>query len=216
MDSGDLLVLGYDPGGAGKNGVAALTMGAGRATSLAVATLDSVDEVVSWFEGAAQGSPPNGIGIDASLSWSTGPSGWRPMDTLLRRRYPKARNSVLSTSSAMGSMAVQGPACAMRLRGIWPTLLVNETHPKVLQVALRGSKPDFERDRAILVAWLESDLKFSLPPVANEHEWDACLSAWATVQGLAGKWKVDLMKLEGTKDLLLPAGPVEYWWPDPE
>jgi len=215
VGSPELLVLGYDPGGAGKNGVAALTMNGGRETSFTMATLDSVDEVVSWFKEAAKGTLPSGIGIDASLSWATGPSGWRPMDTFLRNRYPQARNSVLSTSSAMGSMAIQGPASALRLRGIWPSMVVNETHPKVVQVALRGSRPDFERDRATLVAWLEADLAISLPPIANDHEWDAALSAWATFQGLAGKWTFDLMKLEGTSDLLLPAGPVVYWWPGP-
>jgi hypothetical protein len=39
----------------------------------------------------------------------------------------------------------------------------------------------------------------------NEHEWDALLSAWATYQGITGRWTTDLMP-EAVK-ALFPTGP---------
>ncbi len=51
---------------------------------------------------------------------------------------------------------------------------------------------------------------------ANEHEWDAALSALAALEGFSGRWTHDLHCL-ATRDgerLLTPCGTTHYWWPE--
>ncbi len=59
--------------------------------------------------------------------------------------------------------------------------------------------------------WLAALLPNAAP--LTSHEWDAAISAWATYQGLTGAWTMDLMVAAGSSSLLLPAGPVTYYWP---
>ena len=202
-----MLILGCDPGGAGATGVAVADFHAGQPV-VQTATCGSVDEAVDWFQAQTQAAP-DAIGIDTYLSWATGPSGWRDMDWHLRHSYPQVQNSVFCSNSAAGSMAVQGMAIAMRLRALWPDIHLNETHPKVLYFSLTGQQYDFGQAMA---HWL---LNQFAPPInlgiANEHEWDALISAWATWQGLSAHWNTDLMN--GVQNLLLPAGAVTYYWP---
>lgn len=50
--------------------------------------------------------------------------------------------------------------------------------------------------------------------IRNEHELDALISAWAAREGILNKWR-DLCET-GLPDLIFPAGPVSYFWPDEE
>lgn len=203
------IFLGYDPGGVGANGAAILRVPDVGSPAAHVATFDSVDEVLDWFHDTMGVEEAVGAGIDTMLSWSTVRSGWRPMDEHLRRTYPQVQNSIFSSNSAAGSMAIQGMAMALRLKQVWPKIRLNETHPKVLYHALAHQPYAFAHP---MVNWLVNSTNVANPPaIANEHEWDALLSAWATCQGLRGSWTTDLMS--GVQHLLLPAGPVTYFWP---
>jgi hypothetical protein len=106
-------------------------------------------------------------------------------------------------------MAVQGMALALRLKQQWEGIRLNETHPKILYYALSGSKYHFAEP---MIQWL---LDRFTPRVSlginNDHEWDALISAWATWRGCTRCWRTDLMT--NVTGLLLPAGPVTYFWP---
>jgi hypothetical protein len=203
-----MIFLGYDPGGARRNGLAIVDFRSAKPTAQ-TATCSSVDEAVAWFRRHAE-ADPDAIGIDALLSWATGPSGWREMDKHLRDAYPAVQNSVLSSNSAYGSMAVQGMALAIRMQERWPEIHLNETHPKVLYHALTRQK--YAPFRKTMVAWLKTQFSPSFDvEIKNDHEWDALISAWATWRGLTGQWKTDLM--DGVDDLIRPAGLATYYWP---
>jgi len=131
------------------------------------------------------------------------------MDTILRDNHPAILHSVLSSNSAYGAMAIQGVSLAMRLQQHWPEIALNEAHPKVLYFALTNQQYAFDQP---MVTWLLNQFIPALDvEIANDHEWDALISAWATWMGLTGQWNVNLM--DGVPDLLLPAGPATYFWP---
>jgi hypothetical protein len=175
----------------------------------------SVDAALDWYTAKLAGAVPTGIGIDTPMCWQTGNCGWREPDRWLRAAYPEAEHSVISTNSARGAMIVQGPALALRLRARFAASPphLNETHPKVLYYALnRQPYPRTAPMPPDVIEWL-----CGLIPVScggrgmSSDEWDAVLSAWATVQGLTGAWSRDLMALAECP--LFPAGRATYYWP---
>ena len=204
-----MLIAGYDPGGNQGSGVAMLEV-SDHARSFVLGNCLSVDEAVAWFKEKAHGRTINSAGIDSPLTWATGRSGWRPMDRFLRSLYPDVRTSVLCTNSSYGSMCIQGPAMALKLKATWKGIQLNETHPKLLCFALVRHTLPIRKDLADHFLGL-----FGMVidrEVDNEHQWDALVSASATWQGFAGLWRKDLMS-EG-QDLLFPVGTVSYFWPD--
>ena len=207
-----MLIGGYDTGGIRANGVAILHLSADGKVEAWVKTCEYVDEALEWIRHLVEvsGEPSlTAVGIDSYLSWSSGPSGWRPMDLLLRERYPAVMNSVLASNSASGSMAIQGMTLAMRIRQLWPETVLNETHPKVLFHAL--SRQPYLPGRA-MNQWLLEQFNPPLTlPIYDEHQWDALLSAWSTWMGTGGHWERNLMS--DAQDLLFPAGEVTYYWP---
>lgn len=205
--------IGFDPGGAGGFGCAVL-----RGGRSACATVDSVDAAVRWATGACEGSTPAAAGIDTLLFWQTTPSGWRGADEYLRRRYPRSKNSVLSSNGLFGSMSVQGATLALRLRERWPDIVLTETHPKVLWAHLDTGfeYPRQPRTAIGAVDWLERATGTALA-IGNEHEFDAALSAWAAVQGYEGAWTRDLALQRASKqtgDNVRLVSPTNYFWPD--
>jgi hypothetical protein len=76
------------------------------------------------------------IGIDTLTMLSTGDSGWRPADRLLRAQYPDVRNSVVNPNYLKGSMALSGLAVSHELRNEFTDIAIIETHPKVLYFEL--------------------------------------------------------------------------------
>lgn len=207
-----MIIFGYDPGGNERGGVAMLEADANKVIKCRTALMNSVSEAVTWFEEQAMGEVPTAIGVDAPLYWSPGASGWRASDNWLRKQ-PLSPNSVVSTNSAYGAMVVQGPLLILILRRLWPSLKVNETHPKVAYAALSGLKYQFD-DR--MKQWLSERL---LPgaPTANDlqesDQWDALFSAWATLEGIRGHWNRDLTGFEDA-NVVYPFGPVTYYWPN--
>lgn len=197
--------LGFDPGGDRSFGVALL-----RGDEVNATTVSSVADAIAWAVTECQQGVPVAAGIDAMLFWCDGPGGWRPADRSLRDAYPAARSSVISPNGLYGSMGIGGMALAMRLRQRRPSVILNETHPKVLACSLRRELHG-DADPAAGIAWFAQHSGLDMTLIDGEHEFDAAISAWATREGLSRGW-VDLV----TEDpaLLFPVGIVRYLWPE--
>jgi hypothetical protein len=226
------LYLGFDPGG--NIGCALIRTGpriAGERVS--IKSCCSVDSAMGWFERERGGEEPQAAGIDTLLYWEGGEHGWREPDRRLVQQYPNAKLSVVSSNSLFGAMAVQGMLLAFRLRALWPAIVLNETHPKVLfhaccerrrsypHAVRQGKKKvayNWDLDPDEMRSWLGDQIAESVHidkatrDVTNGDEWDALISAWATHQGCTGVWKEDLMPGESGGNW--PAGPAHYYWPE--
>lgn len=192
--------------------MATLVVEAGKAVTVSTSTLETIEEVITLLE-----RTPSvlGLGIDTLTCWSTGPGGWRPADRWLRNQYRAAAHSVVAPNGLRGSMAVSGMALLMAIRPGRPDLSVTETHPKVLFRFLASIGYDYAARRDLMDDLLARALGISVAP-ANEHEWDAAVSALAALEGLSGRWTHDLHRLD-TRDgerLLTPCGTTHYWWPE--
>ena len=200
------IYLGFDPGGDGRFGVALL-----GGDCIRTETVSTVDDAIDWSVGECGLRQPVAAGIDTLLHWSTAKSGMRPCDLRLRTKYPAAKNSVMAPNSLYGAMAIGGMALAMRLRQLWPEIVLNETHPKVLLHALGAERYNTETvDAAVL--WFVGRAQCSEWTIRGEHALDAAVSAWATRKGLEDCWP-DIVGTDA--DLLFPAGSVRYLWPEP-
>jgi hypothetical protein len=198
--------LGFDPGGDRGFGVALIC-----GTEVKATTVSSVAGAIGWAAEQCGRRKPIAAGIDTLLHWCDGPGGWRPADRALRSAYPAARSSILSSNGLYGSMGIGGMALALRLRHRWPSIRLNETHPKVLAFSLRGERHR-DDDPLAGIAWFAEHSGLDLMHTSTGHEFDAALSAWATREGLSGGW-ADLVTDDPA--LLFPAGPVSYLWPEP-
>ena len=135
------------------------------------------------------------------------------MDKCLKRIYPEAAKSVLSSNSLYGAMVVQGMAMAKLLRDNWNKIVLNETHPKVQYYAKRGIVyKDYEKK---MNNWLRDEMAcYDFPKISNGHEWDALFSAWVTFQAIQNGLTPDLLDITNSKSsLLFPVGTVHYYWP---
>ena len=164
-------------------------------------------EAVVWVD--ALNVSPLGVGVDAPLWWSSGPSGARKADQWLRGRYPPARNSVMFVNSIFGGVLIQGFLFAAELRQRFPNLRVTEAHPKLL---LHARQREFGA--------LAQDFGLTVDPQImredNDDRRDAVIAALAAREGFGGRWKRDLACLppilgeQGPTDRSL--APVHYWW----
>ena len=208
------LVIGYDPGGNGHHGLAELQIGGGTVTQVSTRTMKTVEAVIRFLEA---GPSVAAIGVDTLTCWSTGPSGWRPADRWLRDlpRYRAVQNSITSPNSLFGSMGLNGMAVLVAVRHRHPDLVITETHPKVVYYHFSGEKYDYENAKLLMDTTLGDRLGVTVAP-ANEHEWDAALSAFAALEGSAGRWTKDLHRLATTEGerLLKPCGETHYYWPE--
>ena len=206
------VIVGYDPGGAEGHGVATLVVEAGKAARLSTTTVGTTEQVIKLVE-----RTPGliALGIDTLTCWSTGPGGWRPADRWLRERYRSIANSVVAPNGLRGSMAVSGMALLIAIEPGQSTLFVTETHPKVLFWFLSRASYDYAGRREFMDDVLARALGASVAP-ANDHEWDAALSAFAALEGLSCRWNHDLHSLpaRGDERLLTPCGMMHYCWPE--
>jgi hypothetical protein len=203
--------VGYDPGGNGRHGLAALTVADGRPVAVDVGTLADAEAVLQRVEAVADLA---GVGVDTLTCWSTGPSGWRPADRWLRAEHPEVRPSVVSPNALYGSMGLSGMAVLTALRRRQPDLPVTETHPKVLHWALRGRRYRYTTEPEAMDADLSALVGLPVR-TANDHEWDAAVSAYAAACVARKEWTRDLHHLptaEGER-LVAPCGPTRYAWP---
>jgi len=223
----DATVIGYDPGGNGSHGLAFLTVAGPSVLNVECMTCEDAGEVIERIEKRRQ--DPVAIGIDTLTCWNSGPAGWRSADRWLRERYETIQKSVVSSNSMSGAMCVNGMAVLLDLKNRCPELHISETHPKVLYHALTQEEEtyDFDQNRLPMIEKLTAvlDLDGSLDDdaVANDHEWDAAISAFAAWKGWTGAWTLDLhalpseMRLQGadrpTDDRCEPVGTTHFWWP---
>jgi hypothetical protein len=208
-DDSEPIYLGFDPGGDRYFGVAILS-----GTRIQTGSVSGPTAAFQWAVGQCQGREPRAAGIDTLLHWYTGPSGHRPADDTLRKRYPDARNSIIAQGGLRGSMIIGGAILANQLRGKWPGILLNETHPKLL--AFHHCKSWYRVDKQRVLNWFgnqcRAELHDRLLGAARDDEFDAALSAWATREAIESKW-CDLIGEDRT-GLFFPAGDdVEYRWP---
>ncbi len=195
--------IGADPGGASAFGLAMLEDGCIVGTWV----VDSAAEAIQVVRGRLEGSP-DGVGVDSPLWWSAAAGGGRKADEWLRSTYKIPSGTVQSSNSLRGAALVQGALFVHRLREFWPQVLVTESHPKALLMAM--GKP-------ALRTVLEEYGVCSAVAVSSEHERDALLGAIAAREGFEGRWPRDLSRdrcpEEQDPDTYWLA-PVRYWWPD--
>jgi hypothetical protein len=191
--------LGYDPGGTGCNGVAAIWTEGGQPVGASTALLPNAEACIEWLIGQANHTLPDGLGIDTLTVLCTGVSGWRPADDALRNAYGPVRLSVASPNSPYGTMGLNGLTVARVLRQQWPHLVISETHPKVLYFALVRNAWAYGQALAAmnsaLLGWLGLESRQVVGGLDSEHEWDALVSAFAVMQGVVHNWQVDLHRL---------------------
>jgi len=206
------LVLGYDPGGDGAHGFALCSLVGGVVERVSTRTFDTAQGVIDCIESLPT---PRAIGVDTLTCWSTGSGGWRPADRWLRSRYAEVRNSVMTPNGLFGSMALNGMSVLMATRKRFPDVIIVETHPKVLYWALAGRKYTYSAMNADMDQLL-CDAYPATFSTANEHEWDAALSALAALRGILGQWRSDLHELPTLpgEALVKPCGRSNYFWPD--
>ncbi len=205
------LYLGYDPGGNGNHGVAAIDGRQAWCDTMPTAKL-----AIDWFLQRCGDREPTALGIDTLTLWSTGPAGWRPADRALRATYPTVRNSIAAPNLLYGAMPINGIAVALELRKAFPKLRITETHPKVLYYALTGLAYNFAHHRDQMVQKLLDWGALDHCEVKKDHEWDALLSAYAARQWATEKWQIDLHQLPASaEETLIPAHGTEacYAWP---
>jgi predicted nuclease with RNAse H fold len=207
------LIVGYDPGGDGAHGVAVSSVSEGKPESVRCHTFRTAHEVIDYLD--ALGAVV-AIGVDTLTCWSTGSGGWRPADRWLRERYKDVRNSVMTPNGLAGSMGLNGMSVLISARTKNPDVFVVETHPKVLYWALTKKKYNYHSMRADMELMLCEAHAVALT-TANEHEWDAALSALAAARGYLRTWRVDLHALPTVagERLISPCGQTNYYWPEP-
>lgn len=192
--------IGADPGGIGTFGLAILKSDGSAHTC----SVDCVDHAINVVK-ARVPVRPAGVGVDAPLWWSSGPSGGRVADQWLRDRYRLSGGQVQAVNSLGGACLAQGMMFVQRIHELFPDVGVTESHPKAVLVALG-------------LDWAAFSRRFSVTAqIQTENERDALISAVAAREGFQGRWKRDLSAKRGTSEQD-PAqywlAPVHYYWPD--
>ena len=201
MKGGAAHWVGSDPGGEGNFGIAILT-GDEQPRTLSV---DCADEAIEFVREHINRTPA-GVGVDAPLWWSSGPSGDRQADQWLRKRYRLSGGQVQAANSLRGAALTQGAIFVQRIREIYPAVPVTESHPKALLKAMADD------------SWTTFSARFhvNINP-ANEHARDAIIAAVAAREAFEGRWTHDLSerRLPSEQDpKLYWLAPVHYYWPE--
>jgi predicted nuclease with RNAse H fold len=204
-----MLFLGYDPGGKGTHGVAAIQVSqSGELNGRPVCEIAQDAEAAwNWLrqrEGACA------LGIDTLLAWS--PRGGRACDDALRRKYRNHAPTVIAQNALYSSMTLNGAMVARRAER--HGLPVFESHPKLLTRVLSAEGSASE---SVLAAYRSiKDLAGSAPAAAKRADdmADAVVAAWYAAQGFLGRWTVNLFDLPGDA-LDLVTSSARYPWPEP-
>ncbi|MDA0661192.1 MAG: DUF429 domain-containing protein [Planctomycetota bacterium] len=184
------IYLGYDPGGGGAHGVAAI-----NGNNVVSDTLLTAQHAIDWFREICRDREIIVLGVDTLTLWSTGPSGWRPADRALRATYPAVANSVTSSNSLYGAMPINGAVVMRMLAERVESLPITETHPKVLYFALTGNVYDYAEQSGTMIQSLTDWIGEEEININSEHAWDALISAYAARQWHTKAWTDDLHQL---------------------
>ena len=192
--------VGADPGGNKHFGVCML----GESGAVQTWLGDSADDAVKWL-GDHLLEKPDGAGVDAPLWWSSASGGGRLADGWIRKTYGIHSGTVQSGNSLQGAALIQGAMFVVRLREMFGTIPITETHPKAVLQALGFSRDEF-------------CVRYSVKnEPCSEHESDAMVSAVAAREGFEGRWTLDLAegRFDSEQD---PSSfwlaPVHYYWPE--
>ncbi len=205
------IYLGYDPGGNGSHGVAAINGNTSSST-----TLETAQQAIDWFLAQSRTCGEVFIGVDTLTLWSTGPGGWRPADRALAIAYPAATLSIQSPNLQRGSMPINGALVIRLFQQSLPRLMVTETHPKVLYYALTGQLYDYPGEDHGMIDQLRQLVGRGELAIDSEHAWDALISAYAAKQWFTGQWPCDLHQLPKSNNeelLSVHNGEAHYGWP---
>ena len=112
-------------------------------------------------------------------------------------------------------MGLNGMSVLMTICKQFPNAMVTETHPKVLYWHLAQQEHAYSVNKAAMDCVLSTELGIRVES-ANEHEWDAGLSALVAVKGRSNVWTRDLHRLapNPSERLITPCGRTHYFWPD--
>jgi hypothetical protein len=204
-------ILGYDPGGDGKHGVAVLHLRDRAPIKIETLTLPNTEAVIEYFSTVEN---VHALGVDTLTCWSTGPGGWRPADRWLRKMYPQVAPSIVTPNGLFGSMGLNGPSVVLECQAVNPALIVTEAHPKVLHWHLARKRYDYAGEKGRMLDLLSGLLQVSVE-ATTDHAWDAALSAFAAFRGCYGDWDNDLHQLpvEANERIVWPCGATRYFWP---
>ncbi len=210
--------LGYDPGGGGKHGVAALQVQGNAALSATVGVVADAEQAFQWLTG--QSAQPAAVGIDTLTILCTGRCGDRPADVYLRATYPNVSRRVVWPNSLRGAMIANGIAVAICLRSAHPGIMVTETHPTVLDHELSGhAVRSWTTSQVVMTTdlrtWLGGPAIVGNLAAPGGHAWAALLSAAAAWHGHTGAWVHDLHALPPAPGMTTvdPIGGTHYYWP---
>ena len=89
----------------------------------------------------------------------------------MRDKYPVASGSVLSINSLRGAALVGGMMLDLRVREIFPAVMITESHPKALLSALEFDESGFARLFRISPTW------------RDEHQRDAAITGVCAREG---------------------------------
>lgn len=192
------LWVGADPGGKGNFGLTFLDASGDLDCSTVSSAKEAAERIIDMGK-------PLGLGIGSPMWWSANESGWRKADCRLRERYPAASRSVQSVNSLRGAALAGGMLLASRVRKLFPTVAITESHPTALLSALALDEASFARRFGISSTW------------KNDHERDAAIAAVCAREGFEGHWNTDLA-LERHSSEQNPQAywltPMHYFWPE--
>lgn len=202
MKGGAATWVGADPGGKQSFGIALLRDGAAPK----VEVVDCADEAVTFVLRHISAAP-KGVGIDAPLWWSSGPSSDRFADQWLRAEYGLSGGQVQTANSLRGAALVQAAMFIQRLRENFPEVPVTEVHPKALLTS------------GVCGAWPEFSERYGIDAGSpNEHERDSLIAAVAAREGFEKRWSRDLSTTREASEQdpqKYWLAPVHYFWPGP-
>ncbi len=146
------VLIGVHPGGKAKFAVCALFWSGKPPVSVFRArSYSGVDDVLADIVGVhGEWGSLAGVAIDAPLTWSGAPSGWRSCDLALRQSLPSwvPKTWIRPPTTLPGAIAVQGPALGWALAqeiksGALPEISLVETHPRLsLACVANDMQPD--------------------------------------------------------------------------
>lgn len=208
-----MLFLGYDPGGAGTHGVAAVMVAPnGQLSGEPVCqVLQDARSVIEWVQGHSGASA---LGIDTLLTWSA--RGGRVCDNRLRSAYRLHASTVIAQNALYSSMTLNGAIVARAAVALGLPLF--ESHPKLLVKIAAAGDPE-----AIEILDTHSRIKNGPalgPSQAKRADdmADAVVAAWCAARGFYGNWATDLYKLGsdnlGDDSVEFVAGRAIYPWPE--